>query len=196
MKVSHCEQKVSQKKFQDSLYIILDEVKRNKAKIRSELISSDVKESHELAGLLENLDNMQIDRLQLEQKKQVSGSNGVICMVLAKEDEVWCGCVNGKILIWNIKTDQTWELEAHSSQIYTIVASGVDVWTASEDKAIHIFDIQNRARTKRLLNHQGIIKSLILVGDDSGTGYTVWSGDSNGSILIWKVLLLMFQTDE
>eukprot|EP01120_Amphizonella_sp_Union-15-10_P000228 TRINITY_DN10257_c0_g1_i1.p1 TRINITY_DN10257_c0_g1~~TRINITY_DN10257_c0_g1_i1.p1 ORF type:complete len:713 (+),score=102.08 TRINITY_DN10257_c0_g1_i1:102-2240(+) len=167
-----------------SLQVIRDEIIKRSVKITEFLHSHNMGQSNYIISLLNQISTLPLDWFVLYDSKKTATK--VQCMVLV-DKLLWCGLGDGTILICDTQDPSTEPkpIQAHEFKklVTAIICTGKHVWTASEDKAIGVFDVDTLKPVHRLTPHRGIVKTLLHVPINSNE--VVWSGDTNGLIIVW-----------
>eukprot|EP01125_Pyxidicula_operculata_P003691 TRINITY_DN1493_c0_g1_i5.p2 TRINITY_DN1493_c0_g1~~TRINITY_DN1493_c0_g1_i5.p2 ORF type:complete len:2132 (-),score=469.27 TRINITY_DN1493_c0_g1_i5:6801-13196(-) len=108
------------------------------------------------------------------------------------DEHVWIGCCDGRIYIFDVENGQQVKiLSAHKRAVRCISSvSPKLIYSGGADSLIYVYSRKKKAKTNRtwsgLRGHSGIVLSILPVEPDEDKKVKVWSGDSEGNILLWK----------
>jgi len=94
--------------------------------------------------------------------------------------QVWVGTTDGAITIWNTNGTRIETINAHSSQIFTMILVNDTIWTSSSD-GIRIY----LSRTSKLKKEIKVSKEPLLCLHR--VGKTVWAGSTDGYVHVFDI---------
>jgi len=114
--------------------------------------------------------------------------------LLLVEGHVWASCGDGKIYVYEYKTGKkVTEFYANKAVVTSLAIVGPkQVWSGSADATIILWSALKFKIKKQLKGHLGSVNCILAEPDDKQTkkktsgSACVWSGDSEGNIIIWK----------
>jgi serine/threonine protein kinase len=102
-----------------------------------------------------------------------------------KLKEIWCGCRDGKIRVFNYEHRSKTVahlLSGHTSRVSSMVHTGTHMWSASDDMRICVWDPDAHRMINILGAHKAVIRCLLYLPHR----HEVWSGDVDGTICVWN----------
>jgi len=110
----------------------------------------------------------------------LGGFNEEICSMRPIHGKAWCGCLSGKIYIWDIR-DLSCRMvhEVGNVPIWSIIEHQGKVWAALGITIVR-FDATTFSQVDQLKGHTKPITCLLSVGDE------VWSGGQDNTIRVWR----------
>jgi len=111
--------------------------------------------------------------------EKLSGMSDIHCMEVV-DAHVWCGCLNGTIIIWHkYFRGLVTKIQAHNEDVFCLKLIGNGVWSCSHDRTIAIWD-KTTYKLVRILKQKDYITCL------EPAGNKMWIGSSMGDIKILK----------
>eukprot|EP01113_Clastostelium_recurvatum_P022441 TRINITY_DN2678_c0_g1_i3.p1 TRINITY_DN2678_c0_g1~~TRINITY_DN2678_c0_g1_i3.p1 ORF type:complete len:2207 (+),score=796.21 TRINITY_DN2678_c0_g1_i3:224-6844(+) len=107
---------------------------------------------------------------------------GIRCLAVVG-DEMWGGCLDGSLVVWNMHSFQVMEeRDTHHETVSCMLYDGKqNVWTGSSDGSITIWDAKSGKKKKTLKAHDHEVTCLVL------TRKYVWSGSLDEKVRVWDV---------
>uniref|UniRef100_A0A6B2L0F3 Protein kinase domain-containing protein n=1 Tax=Arcella intermedia TaxID=1963864 RepID=A0A6B2L0F3_9EUKA len=116
---------------------------------------------------------------------------GIVTTMEIVDSSVWAGFADGKIQVFDIKTTRKkFEILAHKHhKVYCLHSVGSSIWSGGGDNLICVWSTKNIKCKKVLKGHSNPVLSILSIDSDTYkkiSSPTVWSGDADGTIIIWR----------
>ncbi|KAL4230818.1 E3 ubiquitin-protein ligase traf7 [Mactra antiquata] len=121
----------------------------------------------------------------LECLRQLETSGGSVYSIAITNHHVLCGTYENVIHVWDIGTQQqVTTLRGHSGTVYALAAcntgSGTKVFSASYDRSLRVWSMDNMICSQTLVRHQGSVASLAV------SRGRVFSGAVDSTVKVWQ----------
>lgn len=125
------------------------------------------------------------DLENLECVRELETSGGSVYSIALTNHHILCGTYENIIHVWDISTQQqVTQLRGHSGTVYALAAcntaAGTKVFSASYDRSLRVWSMDNMICSQTLVRHQGSVASLAV------SRGRVFSGAVDSTVKVWQ----------